>query len=458
MKKRRAGMALAVVLSLITLVVLIALSVATTGVATLNLTGANQFSQQSVYAAEAGLNAAFREIIQGTGWTGYSDVAFGEQSRYSVVAEVGPKPASGSRPQIPANSVYLLATGTTRKKYPRQVAVLVRGTGTSQPAGRFPYAIAAGGKVEMQGGGAIAGSIKASEDVRLQGGIRVMPFQGNGRLLAGEDIELGNGIKRDVSQDMRARDEIKIGPRTASADPGLQIYPEDTTPDSAPFIADGRFTNTLSTGELGEVLPNPDPTRLLGLLPDGSGGYQVDAAGAYLIDPARTDVVQHAETTSAGFDLAGKIHFFPNGVKFSGNTNFGGRGSIVSGGGNGIEFQGNTGPAIMNVLALRWPNQSPSSGNPTIKFGGNTDLQGLVFAHEDVDIGGNFKLLGMIVAYRPNGGNVDGGGSRRITYSAAGLNLPGLESWLVPPSPSSGSPTLGINPGETLEVVWWHRL
>lgn len=452
-------MALAVVLSLITLVVLIALSVATTGVATLNLTGANQFAQQSVYAAEAGVAAAIREIVRGTGWSTYTKVSFGEQSHYWVTSEQGPQPATNERPEIPNGCAYLLATGTTRGKYPRKVAVLIRGAGATQPASRFAYAIAAGGKVALQGGGSIAGSIKASEDLRMQGGIRVSPFQGNGRLLAGQDIEIGNGIKRDVSQDVRAGDEIKIGSRTMAQDAAQQIFPNDTTADSAEFIADGRFSNTLSTGELGEVLPNPDPQRLLGLVPDGSGGYMVDGTtGLYVIDPARTDVVQHSETSHSGtFALAGKIHFFPQGVSFSGNTNFNGAGTIVSGAGNGIQFQGNTGPATVNVLALRWPNQGPSGGNPTISFSGNTDLQGLVLAHEDVDIQGSFKLLGMIVAYRPNGGNVDGQGSRRITYSGAGLSLPGLESWLAPAGPSTGNPTLGIPPGP-VEVVWWQRL
>ena len=46
-------MALAVVMSLVTILILIAIAVATTGIATLNQAGARNLSYQSVYAAEA---------------------------------------------------------------------------------------------------------------------------------------------------------------------------------------------------------------------------------------------------------------------------------------------------------------------------------------------------------------------------------------------------------------------
>lgn len=455
-------MALAVVLSLVTLLILIALSVATTGIATLNLTGANQRSEQSLYAAEAGLAAAFREIIAGTaGWTGYSEVAYGECT-YSVEATPGPQPATSARPAVPAGMVYLLATGKSRGAYPRRVAVLVAGGPAAQPASAFPYAVAAVGRIEMQGAGMVGGSVKATGDIRMQGATRILPVGGDGRVLSSSSIEFQGAVRRDPSQDMRARNEIRLQNRTVTADPVQQLFPNDSTAASAPFIADGRFTNTLSSGEIGDVLPNPDPQALLGLTSDGAGGYLLDGSGNYVIDPTRgANVVVHTETSYGGntnFDLGGKIHWFQNGVRFSGNTDFIGTGTIVATGGNGVEFGGNVGgsggPAQLSVLALRLSGQT-NSNNPRIDFQGNSNLQGLVLAHDRVETQGNFHLDGLSVSYS---GDFRGQGNRHITFNSAALRLPGLETWLVPPGGASGPGTLGIPPGQPLKIVWWQRL
>ena len=446
-----------VVMSLIVILILIAMAVASTGIATLNLAGSNLLSHQSTYAAEAGLAAAFREIIQGNSWTSYSNVAYGRESRYSVESIVGPSSVAG-QPDVPAGMVYLLATATTRGGHQRRVGVLIAGAG-SAPASAYGYAVSTGANIHMQGGGTVAGSLKSSQDLQMQGGIKVVPFQGSGRMLSGQKIDIGNGIKRDPSQDLRARQTISIGPGSEPTDPVRLIFPNDTTPDSAPFIADGRFTNTLNVGEVGEILPNPDPAVLLGLTSDGAGNYTLDPlTGTYQMDATRTDVVLHTETdisSPASLDLAGKIHFFPNGIKFSGNGAITGQGTIVSGEGNGIEVSGNHNLQA-NLLALRWPVQMPSGGNPSIKIQGNTDLKGLILAHETVDAGNNFKLTGMIVAYH---GNFESQGNRRITFDSGGLTLPGLQSWQAPPPGGPvGSGTLGITPGQPIKIISWQRL
>ncbi|MBT9583302.1 hypothetical protein IV102_08125 [bacterium] len=462
MMRNRQGMAMPVVMSLIVILVLIAMSVASTGIATLNLAGANHLSRQSVFAAEAGLAAAFREIIQGNAWTSYTNVAYGRESRYSVQSIVGPSSVVG-QPDVPAGAVYLLATGTTRGRHARRVGVLIEGAG-SAPAAAYGYAISTGGELRMQGGGTVAGSLKSNQDLQLQGGIKVVPFQGSGRMLSGQDIDISNGIKRDPSQDLRARQQISIGSGSEPPNPVKLIFPNDATPDSAPFIADGRFTNTLNVGEVGEILPNPDPVVLLGLTPDPAvpGDYLKDLAGEYVMDPARTDVVPHSLADTAissptSLNLAGKIHFFPGGISFSGNGAVTGPGTIVAGAGKGISIQGNHNLEA-NLLALRWPGQMPSGGNPTITIQGNTDVKGLILAHEDVDVQGNFHLTGMIVAYRPNGGDFDGQGNRGITFDSSGLALPGLQTWQTPPGGPVGGGTLGITPGQPLKVLSWQRL
>ena len=450
MKFKRA-IAIPVVLSVIALCVVIVTAVATAGLANLFYTNVNRDGKQSVYAAEAGVAQAIRKIVSGTaGWNGSTDVRFGQDCSFSVQVIKGPSSLPG-QPRVPAGYAYLLGTGKTHAKYPRQVGVLVT-TATSSGDFGFRYALAAQKNIDMQGGGGVGGAIKASGDLHLQGGIKVSAVNGDGRMIAGSFLSLSNGIKRDDSQDLRSGGTIMIGNNVESADPANYIFPNDTSVAARPFIADGRFTNTLNSGEVGEILPNPNPTSLLGLISDGAGGYKFDPLnpGLYLLDPARTDVVQHAGTTVSGsLDLAGKIHFFPNGVTLNGNIQ--GSGSIVSGGGNDIDISHVSGN--VNVLALSWPN---NPGRGSISVGSNTQLQGLLLAHKSITTQGNFSLVGSMIAYSDS---VNSQGNRDVTYDGRGYLLPGLETWAnptpsSPPGPGSGT---GI-PAGPVTIVSWQRL
>ena len=446
------GIAIPVVLSVISLCLVVVTAVASAGMSSLFYCNVDHDSKQSVYAAEAGVAYAIRQIIAGTaGWNGYTDVAYGSDSHFSVQVIKGPSSGPGL-PTVPAGDAYLLATGTTRGKYPRRVGVLIVGAAAGSISA-FPYAVAAHTDIDMQGGGGVGGAMKASADLHLQGGIKVTPVNGDSRMIAGTDLKIGNGIKRDDSQDMRSGGPITIGPTLQSPDPVNFIFPNDTSVASHPFIADGRFTNALNTGEVGEILPNPDPTKLLGLTSDGVGGYQLDPLnpGLYLIDASRTDVVQHAGTTIPGtLSLAGKIHFFPNGVTLNGNVQ--GSGTIVSGGGHDIDVSHVSG--AVNLLALSWPN---SPGQGSINIASNTQLQGLLLAHKSITTQGNFSLVGSMIAYSDS---VVSQGHRDITYDGSGYLLPGLETWATPgpsspPGPGTGT---GIPPGQPVRIISWQRL
>lgn len=454
--RRRRGIALMVVMSLIVILILIALAVGTSGIASLNQAGVLQLSSQSVYAAEAGLAAAFREIVMGNSWSGYSNVAYGRESRYWVTPTAGPAAAAPDHPAIPSGMAYLLATGTTRGRYPRRVGVLITGIGAPAAAGGGGYAISSGRRVDVQGNSAISGSIKASDDVRGGGNFKVIPFQGSGRIASSADIDLPHNTFRDPSQELRAVGTISVG-GTLGLDPVKLIFPGDATPASAPWIADGlHFTNTLLPGDVGEVLPNPDPKVLLGLTEDGAGGYVPLAPGSplYQLDSTRTDVVQYPGNNGNGLNLNDKINFFPEGFSVSGNNAVSGRGTIVVGAGQSIHIQGNQ-TINANLIALRWPNQLPSSGNPSIDIQGNSDINGMIWAGQDVHIQGNFTGKGMIIAYK---GDVHMQGNKHLTYDAGGFGLPGFGSWQAPTTPPTGPGTLGIVAGQPLKIVSWQRL
>lgn len=435
MKQR--AIALPVVLSVLTLMLIIVSVVASSGVVNLQQARVDTFQKQSLYAAEAGIARSIRDIIGGG--TGNLNGQLG-QSSYQVRVTMGP---SVGPPQVPAGAAYLLSTATTGNRYERRVGVMIRGLQNGEATSSFPYTVAAGGTVDIEGGGRVGGSLKSTGDLRVWGGVRITPVSGNGRVLSHEDIQLGNGVKVDSSQDIRAAQTVNQS--------GSNVFANDSTPASSAFINDGRFTNTLNLGEVGEVLPNPDPVTLLGLTEDGLGDYVVDPlTGLYQVDAARTDVVQHPETVVGNLALDGKIHFFPDGVTID---TVSGEGTIVSGRGNPVTFnRAIHGFARVNVLALRWQSQMPALGNPSITFtGGHNEIAGLILAHGNVSTQGNFNLRGQIVCYA---GNFTSNGNRNILYEPSGMLLPGFESWLTGGFGGVGG-GLGLN--QPVMIISWQR-
>ncbi len=442
----RRGIALPVVLSVLTLMLIIVAVVASSGILNLQQARVDTFEKSSLYAAEAGIARSIRDIIGGG--SGVVTGNIGTNSKFAVTVTPGP---SVGPPQVPANCWYLLATGTTGDRYPRRVGVLIRGLAGGEATSSFPYVIATGGTLGAHGGGRVAGSLKSNGDLTLGGGIKLAPVQGNGRLLSSADVTVQGGVKVDPTQDVRARGTASV------AKAGPNVYSSDNTPASAPFIADGRYSNTLNTGEVGEVLPNPDPAVLLGLTDDGGGDYVKDPlTGDYVIDSNRTDVVQHPETLINGtLVLDGKIHFFPNGVTIQ---DVSGDGTIVSGNGNKITFnRAIRGFPKMNVLALRWKSQMAARvGDPSIEFAnGKNEINGLLLAHEDIATKSNFLLNGMIVCYNPGTGDFSSQGHRIINYDSIGLLLPGFESWLTGGAGGAGG---GLGRYLPVLILSWQRL
>lgn len=434
---RQRAIALPVVLSVLTLMLIIVGVVASTGILNLQHARVDNFEKRSLYAAEAGIARSIRSII--TGGSGNVTGTLGD-SAYTVTVTMGP---TAGPPQVPAGYAYLLAVGTTGTRYPRRVGVMIRGLENGEATSSYPYVVAALGSLSAQGGGSIAGGMKSNGNLTLGGGIKLSAANGDGRLLSSSDVTVQGGVKVDPTQDVRAAGTASVSKA------GPNVYSNDTSVASAPFIADGRFTNTLNSGEVGEVLPNPDPVVLLGLTEDGAGDYVKDPlTGDYVIDAARTDVVQHPETSVSGtLNLGGKIHFFPNGVTMD---DVSGTGSIVSGNGNKITFQRQIrGFPQVNILALRWKSQT--GGDPSIEFAnGKNEINGLLLAHGNISTHSNFLLNGMIIA----GGDFSSQGHRVIQYDPVGMLLPGFESWLTGGSGGVGG-GLGLN--LPVVVVSWQR-
>lgn len=415
---------------------LIAVSTVTKqGIGSLRQAKTQQFSKQALFAAEAGACDALRQLVEDPTFAGpipETDLPLGATYSVEILNNITPGAGTQTAPtgaEVPEGFAYIFATGEYGT-INRRVGLLVSPGSSSA----FGLAVGSGGDTRMQGSKTIFGTVKASGDIRMQGSSRIIPLDGSGRVLASQDVRFQGSTRIDESQDVRARGAITTGGSTKG---GLVFQSSDTTEDTLPFITGvSRTTNELLPGEQGLVLPNPDQGALL--------------------DPTLNPLlIEHPETTLSSLTLNNQVHFFPNGISFSGGANIIGPGTIVSGNGNPIEFQGGTGTIDANLIALRSPAQFPSTGNPSIRFQGSTQVNGLVYAHEDVEFQGSSQVNGVVIAYRDGGGDITAQGSTRITLdSSVFADIPGFESWADGFGGVGGLPS-GIGP---ISVDLWERM
>ena len=432
--QNRFGIILPFVLLVLTLLLITVSTVTKQGLGSLHQAKLDQYTKQALFAAEAGVQDAISQLVLDQAWAGpIAETQMEIGALYSATVFNNINPGGGTLAatngaQVPEGYAYILATGRYNS-IERRVGVLV----SPNSSNAFGIAIGVGGNAQMQGGKTIGGTIKASGDISLRGSSRIEPLEGSGRILAGGDISTQGSARMDEAQDVRARGGIQSQPAIRGA---LIVQGADTTPSTLPFIADGRTTNSLSPGEEGLILPNPDQSVLL--------------------DPANPNLISHLETSVSGaLNLNGQIHYFPDGVEFLGGSNITGPGTIVVGNGNQMSFQGSTGNLNANLIALRSPGQFPGGGNPSIRFQGNADINGLVYAHEDIETQGSFTLNGVLIAYRDGGGDLNTQGNTNINLDATVLaTVPGLEAWA---NGFGGIGGPGIGSG-SLSVVTWEKM
>ncbi len=443
--RSRPGIALPFVLLMLTLLLVILSMVAKQGIGVLHHSKTNSISKQALFAAEAGAADALRRLVEDPNWVGPLPRTELD-SGFSYAVEVlnnfsGPGPELASNGTlVPMGFTYLEATGfSPNDTISRQAFLLV----TRGSASALGFAIGAGGTVRMQGSKTIFGSVKANRDIRFQGSTSVRPMNGSGRVLSSQDVRSQGSFQMDEAQDVRARGSVQATPGVRGTE---FVESGDTSESTEPFIADGRTTNALNPGEVGQVLPNPDQSVLLDLTRDDLVYYGADIAN--------DDGSDSTVSVSGVLDLEGKIHYFPGGVEFTGSSSIVGEGTIVVGHGNSMRFQGSTTAVNANLIALRHPDQMPSSGNPSIRFQGSANVSGLIYAHEDIEIQGSFRLDGVMIAYRDGGGDIDVQGSSQITLASTVLaNVPGFEAWSGGFAGVGGAP-VGSGP---LSILSWER-
>jgi len=415
------GSALAILLLVLAVLLVLLVAVVAIGARHSRMAQANLASVAAVQSAEAAIHAGINQLSTNSAWsTGFDNAALGgeQDQKYSLQVTnnlAGPSPVTApDGVSVPAGTVYLMATGTSQGgTFSRQVAVFLSG---GIP---FSYAIASGGNVSMGASGDVYGTIKSNDRIFIKN-LDLYPVNGEGRLLGSDDIEVQGGVKMISGQDVRARGTITGQDKISGAS---AIVPADTTPATAPFIVDGRTTNNAPAGQ--EAMPNPDTAELL------------------------KSVVTHDQTTwNEPLDLAGQVHYFPNGVTFGSKTTFSGSGTVVAGNqpgnptANRIVFDCVLKNPTMNVVVL--DGQNGTVGGGRIEFNRATTLEGLIFCHGSIYSNASFTLTGRAIAYG-DGEFVHSGA--RITSTLQQGPVPGFEAFFG-----------GGAGGGALNVASWQRL
>lgn len=430
-KKLPLGIALPIVLLVLTLMLVTVVTVSKQGIGSLQKAKLEQFRLQAMFAAEAGASDAMRRLVETPTFNGsitpgtLSTGAEYEATVYNNFAGSGPITAPNGA-VVPKGYSYILGEGQVGRLERRVGLLVAQGSATA-----LGLVVGVGGNADFTGNKSVAGSVKASGDIVSHGNSNFAPSAGSGRLLAAGNIQTHGNTRVDDSQDVRARGSVSSSPAIRGA---LVVQSGDTTVDTLPFIADGRTTNSLNTGEQGLVLPNPDQTVIKATIVDHS------------LDPVPGQ-------WDGPLDTAGKVHYFPLGVDFGSGTNITGNGTILVDHGNSINFQGNVN-VDANLVALR-DDPTTATGNPSITFHGNADVHGLIYAHEDVEVHGNFDLKGLVIAYRSGGGDLITHGNTSIFADSRVLsNIPGFDSWASGFGGVGGVPS-GSGP---LSVYSWEKL
>ncbi len=416
---RQRAFALVLVLLVLTLLIVILTTVALRGVGNLSATKVTRLSKQSLMAAEAGASEAIRALVEDSALNGAQpsgQLPDGARYQATIVNKFcGGVLNASNGASVPDGTAYILARGTdSAGNYERTVGVLVGGSTVSGSG----FALGAGGDIDLGGRKNISGTIRASNNISVNGRMDITPIGGNGRLLAGNQLDAGGNTNMDSAQDARARGSI-----SGNINGALMVQPNDTTPDTMPFINDGRTNNILTAAETGRViLPNPDQTVLL--------------------DPANPNYVEYPGVTtwSGSFNLNNQIHYFPDGIDFTA-VSFNGQGTIVTGNGNPLSVVRAGGVVQANLIALRRPDQFPSSGSPSINVR-NSEVEGLVYAHEDISVHGS-TIRGVTIAYNDS---IRLQGNNTVELNSGVLSgIPGFEPWAgVGASGGGGAGAIGI--------------
>lgn len=446
MKRRNRGLAIALTLLVLTVMVVMGFGLAQLGVQTLTFSYAERWSKACLFAAEGGANYGIRQLQENPAATGLQPVYSLGQLRETLANVTLFNNLSGSSALtgpggvvIPPRMAYVRAIGYTSEgsRYRREVGVMVK----RAPGGMFDFALAAAGGIQLKGTD-IFGPIKISGNLTTTSGLDV---HADG--VAGADVlvsgSLSNGSNRVRLVGSDAQDYETLA-RISIQTPGkVENYATVEGPSNStkvlPWIADGRTVNDATGAPAGSrVLPNPNQTELL--------------AGAVAGSPATipgATVVGGTLNIPSNFNLDDKVWVFSQPVRFD-TINVDSKGTVVVTGGNKLTLSKGLGSGSsddqrqkVNLIAL---NGDGTAATSQIEFLTAQRIQGLVYAHGDITTQGNLDLKGTMISYGTGADQVHNGSHMDVTLAPLAVQVAGFDTFF----------TSGL--GNQMVVTSWQRM
>lgn len=413
MRKKEHGISIPLTLVLLTIIIIIAFSVAAQGNWNSCFVRLHTYDKEAFYAAETGISESLLKYKHGdTDWnqglgTASRPVSLVDGISYYVEVTNNQEGISAiTSPQgvsVPPGLAYFEGTGMSNDgKVIKKVGVMVKGS----TLGKFDYALAADGIIDLKAGSSIYGNVKSNSDIVFNAATKIIPVHAEGNVYACGTVTAAAMVDMSNDQFVRARKTITGDNKIKNA----TLVEYDTTYHTLPFNTSQQTVMTTNPEVDGENLPYPDYSTLL-------------TPGSYTL---------HNETNVSGnFDLGlGGLHYFPNGVTFQSGTNFTGTGTIIVGNNNPLTFNtpigSNKDHYMMNIVVMDGPNKTGPGADLTFKNA--AFIRGFMYCYGKIETQASLDVQGTVISYK--GQMVQSGASTGFAIYPVPVYTPGFEAWL----------------------------
>jgi len=355
-----------------------------------------KLSDAALYIADGGVEYAINELQKDLSYRGPTTYTVGGRGQFIVFVSTQGQPSDY---YVITSTGYVPSISSAREtRRVTSVVNIIPGTPS--------YAVGAKDGITVASNITVKGDLRSDGQIVLGSNVFIEPSEpgaSDGSIYTSTGIAKGVYITGNLY--MQPGREIKSrGPTNASQGgdtPGTGIYQESRIKSGDPLIVEGDTSS--DTASLGSF-------------------SSVDLGGLDSMDKIVYDNYMNYEANET-FDLAGKVHKFTQGVRFSSNITFVGEGTIWVTGGSGtygLELCSNVygpggGYADVNLIV--------SGGTWTgadIMINSNVKINGLVSGKTEVDANSNVTIKGVI----ESGGTVNVNSNVTIEWSEFGFEVP----------------------------------
>ena len=396
--KDEKGIALVLALILLAVLSVLALAMVSLGRHETTFLVKERLSDAALYIADGGVEYGINELQKGPlTYRGPTTDLIGNAGQFTV---------SVSTQGQPTNYYIITSTGFVPNATSPRETRTVRSIVNIIP-GTPPYAIGAKDGLTVASNITIKGDLRSNGQIVLGNNVFIEPSSAgasDGSIYTSTGIAKGVWITGNLY--MQPGREIKSrGPTNASKGgdtPDTGIYQESRIKSGNPLIVEGDTSS--DTNPLGSY-------------------SSVDLAALDNMEKVVYDSYMNYQSNET-FDLAGKVHKFTQGVRFSSNITFTGEGTIwVSGGSGhdyGLELCSNVygpggGYADVNLIA-----SGGTWSKADIMINSNVKINGLISGSTEVDANSNVAIQGVI----ESGGTISVNSNVTIQWGEFGFEVP----------------------------------